>query len=146
MIGGRWRGVPGANLLADIAPEHPPVEQRLRRRRDLAAVLDRPVADAQVAAQPVGPDQRPGRTSLEAPRAAPAQVGERQVGRQVEREQQLADQKPRTAVRVQEHCVLTERPETGARRELALEDRTGVDVGPGGAAGEGTLDALAEAR
>ena len=78
-MGGAGRGgVPGADLLADVAAEDPVPHQLARRLRGSApAVLDRPVADAAVAVEAVGLGEGAGRAGVQAAGAAPAEVGQR---------------------------------------------------------------------
>src|SRR6185295_18231319 len=111
---------------------------------EISPVLDRPVADAAPGVQAIGLRESAGRAGVQAAGAAAAEIGERRVGGQVERRQDLAEQEPGAAFRVEQHRVLAHRSEAGARGDLALEERTGIDRETGSGAGEGRLDAVAQ--
>src|SRR5437867_713730 len=120
--------VPGADLLADIATEHPVSDVRPLPGRDAAADLDRQVRDAARRIDQVRLRDRPRRAGVETGGARAAAVGHRIVGREIEIGQHLAEEQPGVAARVDQVGVLPEPAETGARRQLALQDRHGVGV------------------
>src|SRR6185295_15847723 len=97
---------------------------------------DRPVGDAAVAVQAVRLRESPGGTGFEAEGAAPAEIGERLVRRQIEAQEQLAEQEPGAGLGMEEQRVLAHRPEPRPRRQLAFQDRPGIHVAPGFATGE----------
>src|SRR5687768_13323088 len=121
--------VPGTHILADVASIDEIAHQRLKLGRDLRAMLDREIGDAPVGVENAGLDERVGRTSLEAAGTAATAVGvERRVGLQVEIEQQGAEKKERAMSWTDQHRVLADPPESSALREVALENRAGIDV------------------
>ncbi len=94
-------------------------------------MLDRPIGDAPIAVQPVGLGKRTRGTGVEAQRAISTKVFEGLLGlktTQIQREKQLAEQEPRPALRMQQHRVLSHRPQTGAGRQLALQHGTGIHI------------------
>src|SRR4029077_1467750 len=105
-------------------------------------VLDRPVGDAPVGVQPVGLGERAGRAGVQAEGAAPAEIFKWPVRRQVEAEEELAEEEPRSTLGMEQHRILPHRADPRPSRQLALEDRPGVDVAPGLAARERREDAL----
>jgi hypothetical protein len=79
--------VPGAHLLAGVAPEHPIAEGRRQLGLDGSRVLDRQVRDAGAAVQHPRFRKGMGGASVEAPAAGPASIrvkgrvhGEIQIG------------------------------------------------------------------
>src|SRR6185369_15318269 len=134
------RRVPRADLVADVAAEDPGADHLPRFRRERSAVLDGPVADAAVAVQAVRLREGAGGTGFEAAGAGPAEVREGDVRRQVEREEKLAEEEPGAGFRMQQVGVLPGHSETRPRRQLALQDGSGVDVPPAGGTGEGRED------
>jgi hypothetical protein len=71
-----------------------------------------------------------GRAGLQATGAAPAEVGEGDVRRQVEGEEELAQEEPGARLRMEQVRVLAHGPEAGPRRELTLQDRAGIYIAP----------------
>ena len=71
---GRGLAVPGAYVLADIAPEDPAIERGGLVVGEHAAVLDRPVADAPARVELIRADEGLSRAGLEAARAGSAVV------------------------------------------------------------------------
>src|SRR5207245_8452208 len=68
--------VPGAHVLAHVAPEHPLPDRFPELLGNIAAVLDREVRDAPSRVEGVWPDERLGRAGVEARRARAASVGQ----------------------------------------------------------------------
>src|SRR5678815_3065783 len=74
-------------------------------------------------------EDRRRRTRVNTASARATVVGlERLVDRQLEIDQQRAEKKERARARVDEHRVFAEPSKSGATREIALENRTCVDV------------------
>ena len=89
--------VPGADLLADVAPEDPVANQGTGLLRHFAPMLDRPVADAPGGVQDMGGRQRTRRAGVEAAPAVAAKVLGERLGRfEFQGEEQLSEQEPRS--------------------------------------------------
>ncbi len=92
-------------------------------------MLDCPVADTAIGIQSVGFRQRTRRTGFEAPGTTATEIGYGEIRLQLQAEEQLSQQKPRTRLLTQEHGVLAEDSDSGPAGELTFQDRSGIDIG-----------------
>src|SRR6185312_11821846 len=90
-------------------------------------VLDRQIRDAAPRVEPVGRREGPRRTGIETGAAGAAMVGLDGVGRELEREEYLAEEKPGAEFLRDEVGVLALPADAGALGERLFHDRRGVD-------------------
>ena len=123
-----------ADLLADVAAEHPGPDRGAQLARDHAVMLDRQVRDAAARVEHVGVDERAGRARVEARAAAAAARLRRRCGRGRRRARRR-----RAARRARRSCrapgaisivFFATNPRPAALGPLALEHRRGVDARP----------------
>ena len=140
------RGVPGAGVLAVVAPEDPVAELFLDRVGDRTAVLDRPVRQASARVEQSGCDERVGRARLETADAGAAPLGDRIVGGDVQIRYDFGEEKERPELGVDQAAVLPDPAETGGRGKRALRQRRRIDADPPvEAAVETRMDGLRDA-
>src|SRR5690349_13569589 len=124
--------IPRADVLADVAAEHPVPHLLALGRSELAVVLDREVRDARAGVEIAGPDERLRRTGVKTARARAAPIGfERRIGLDVRVSQHNADERERADLRTNEHHVLADPAQARELRELTLGNWTGIDVTAG---------------
>src|ERR1700693_36271 len=122
--------VPGADILADVAPENMPPHPgaKLVILRNRAPLLDREIRDALVGMELIRRDQRVSRAGIDATRATAAAIRRRQIRREIERGKNHAEEKPRAQLLIEDARVLADPSDAGILRHHALDDRAGVDV------------------
>src|SRR5271157_4307478 len=123
--------VPRTNILADVAAEDLPSNSGAQFFRDRAALLDGEIRNALGGVELIRRRKRVRRTSIETARAGAAVVRRRQIGRQFQRSEHDAEEKPRSQLPVQDAGVLTNPANSRVLGEDALNHRTSVNVTPG---------------
>jgi len=129
--GGGGLGVPGADVLANVAAEEVGAEGALKIRRSLLAGLDGPVGDAAVAFEfpTLGAfDDSGGGAGVDAAGAGAAAVwwGRAVIGDR-EGKKEFAEEKPGSAGFVDEAGVFADPAEAGRAGVAALEQGGGID-------------------
>jgi hypothetical protein len=135
-FGGRFGEalIEGTNLLTDVAPINAIPNQGAKLERDRAPVLDGEVGDAASrihdwGSRRVPSEERSGRAGVEAGVAAPAAIFLKGgIRLQIDREEEGAEKKIRSLLRVNEHRVPPEPTEPGPVGQLALEKGSSVDI------------------
>ncbi len=125
----RGLAVPGADVLAHVAPEHPRADARPELARYRPPVFDRQVRDASAGVQHVRLDESSRGARVQAPGAAAAAVGQRGVGLEARRGQHGPDEEEGAEARVEQHRVLPDPAQAGARGEVPLQQGPRVHVG-----------------
>jgi hypothetical protein len=124
--------VPGADILAHIAAEHPITHQRCNGWIDLAAVLDRQVGDAPATVEHARFGEGARGTGVEAACAAAAAIRlEGRVQSELEVGEHACKEEERPAPRVDQHGVLPDPAEARTLGKLPLRYGPGIDVGLG---------------
>ncbi len=114
--------VPWADVLADVAAEHPSVELLGRLIGEHSAMLDSPVADASARVELIRARERFGRAGIEASRAAPAVVRlVRAIISQLDIRQQGAEEREAPEFAADQHGILTDPANSGEPGVVALE-------------------------
>src|SRR5690348_5768476 len=135
VAGNRGAGVPGADVLADVAAEDVVAYLTAGFVGDRSAQLDREIRDAKAgidgplwALGEAGGHDRAGGTSIDATRARAAMVRRWHASIEGERYQQLTQEKPRAHLLVNEAGVLGDPAKARVARIGALEQRRGIDT------------------
>ena len=128
--GGQGFAVEGADFLADVAADDVAgvADGLVVFGGDLAAVFEGFVADAAGGVDAVGGDGISG-AGFDAAAAGAAVVAEGGVGREVEVQEEFAQEEPGAVARVDEEGVFAGPAEAGTGGEFAFEDGAGVAVG-----------------
>ncbi len=137
--------IPRADGLADVTSGEMGADRRFEGGGDLAAVLDREVRDAAACVELGRRGEGSGGASLQAGGTGAAVTGRGLVRGQPHRREELAEEKLRAELRVDQAGILADPPEPCALRQLALEHRRSVDGGPPGRAGNACREEAPEA-
>src|SRR5205807_7368837 len=86
--------IPGADILADVAPKKMMADARSIRFGDFAAKFDGGIGDAFAAVENIRLKNGAGWTGIDAPRAAAASVGHRIINLEIQVRENTAKEKP----------------------------------------------------
>src|SRR6185295_13052773 len=136
--------VPRTDELAVVAAVHAVADKGAQLLRDRALVLDREVRDAAARIELVGAADRLRRAHVDAALAGAAPVRLFLVDWKWEIAVDLAQEKPRASLSIEEQRVLPAPPDSGARSELDLEHRRRVGEHAVAEGARFGLDPLAE--
>jgi len=121
-------GVPGADVLADVAAVKPLTDRAVIFGWDLVAMLDGQIGDALSRIELIGRGDRAGRTGVDAAAAGAAAVDGRIVGWQIERRDDLPQQQPASDPLVDRAGVLSLPADPGSGGQLLFHHRRRVDA------------------
>ncbi len=119
--------VPWADRETIVAAVDAIADQRPQLARDRPLVLDRQIGNAAPRVDLVGRGKGGGRAGVETGAAAPAMVGLRLVGRQVEIGEDRAEKQPRAEIAADQIGVLALPAEARRRGERLLHHRRRID-------------------
>src|SRR5437764_981970 len=137
MIRSRPGLVPGADLLADVAAEHPVAHSGTQLGRDWAAVLDREVRDAAGGVELTRADDRLRRAGVEARAAGAAVLVYERIGWQLGRGDDRTQHKVRAVAPGQETRILADEPEAGPDSGRPVHERPRIDKDAAARPGDG---------
>src|SRR5687767_9782166 len=129
--GRRCRLVVRTDLLTDVAAIHLRADCRVILRRHFTAMFNRQVRQAPRGIEHARFDERAGRARLQASGAAAALLEPLAVGLESERCDDLAEEKPRPELGVDQTRVLANPAQPGVLRVNPLLNRTAIHVRPG---------------
>src|SRR5581483_7634732 len=130
LIGGPRLDVVGADFLANVAAENVIADQRAQGFGHPILELDGEIRNAAARVEHVGTDESAGGTRFETELAAPAAVAQRAIVGQRQIDEQLAEKKPRAALRRNQVRVLADPAQAGDAGEVALQHRSRIDEDP----------------
>lgn len=125
--GHRRFAIPGANILAYVAPENVISHQRAKGFGDGSAKFDSEIGNAEPGVESLRRNGI-GRAGVDAAGASTAAVGRRLSGFEMEGGQNLRQEEPGPLSLINQASVLADPPEPGLSRVRTLQERRGIEA------------------
>ena len=120
----------GTDILANVTAEDMIADQGAHIPGNAPLELDGQIRDTPSAVQEIGPDQRPGRTCLDAQVAPSAPITDRPVILQFKAQEKLSQEEPGPPAGMDDGGILSDPADPSQRAKIPLQHRSSIYICP----------------